>query len=146
MPGPGQYNSIDGIGDRYKTKSFNNEGIAFSRGDRFKTSKLWGYLGCISPGPQDYTNDIIKAEGIYFLSNMKGSGRRTFLKGNREFKLADNKNTPGPGSYRIPSDFGHYSQFKNQSSIPKPQSIKKQPTYKGRPSTAMSWSSFFLFN
>ena len=56
----------------------------------------------------DYTNKTIDADGIYLLSNMKGSGRRTFLNGKRKFKLDATDGNPGPGNYRLPSDFGHY--------------------------------------
>lgn len=63
-----------------------------------------------TPGPQDYENKTIEPDGIYLLSNMKGSGRRSFLNGKRKLKLDGNVSTPGPGSYRVPSDFGHYEQ------------------------------------
>ena len=39
---------------------------------------------------------------------MKGSGRRQILQQKRELQLVGNKETPGPGSYKKPSDFGHY--------------------------------------
>ena len=62
----------------------------------------------ITPGPADYLNKTIEPDGLYFLSNMKGSGRRTILDGKRQLKVDGNKETPGPGTYRAPSDFGHY--------------------------------------
>ena len=61
-----------------------------------------------TPGPLDYPNRTIQADGIYLLSNMKGSGRRSFLEGKRKLKLDTNEDNPGPGTYRLPSDFGHY--------------------------------------
>ena len=73
-----------------------------------------------TPGPMDYHNKTIEPDGIYLLSNMKGSGRRTFMGGKRKLKLDVNEENPGPGSYRAPSDFGHY-----ESEI--------------RPSTARAW-------
>ena len=36
-----------------------------------------------TPGPSDYPNTTIEPDGIYFLSNMKGSGRRTIMSGRR---------------------------------------------------------------
>ncbi len=39
---------------------------------------------------------------------MRGSGRRAILNEKRELKMEGNKESPGPGSYRQPSDFGHY--------------------------------------
>ena len=67
-------------------------------------------LGKTTPGPADYTNKTIEADGIYFLSTMKGSGKRAILHGKRDLKVEGNKETPGPGTYRSPSDFGHYEK------------------------------------
>jgi hypothetical protein len=41
---------------------------------------------------------------------MRGSGKRAILNEKRELKWAGNKETPGPGSYRQPSDFGYYEE------------------------------------
>lgn len=62
----------------------------------------------ITPGPSDYLNKTIEPDGIYLLSNMKSSGRRAILGGKRKLKMDGNRETPGPGTYRAPSDFGHY--------------------------------------
>jgi hypothetical protein len=56
-----------------------------------------------TPGPADYTLKNISPDGVYLLSNMKGSGRRAILNGRRDLKLEGNKETPGPGTYRNPS-------------------------------------------
>jgi len=62
-----------------------------------------------TPGPSDYSiQNTIEPDGIYLLSNMKSSGRRSILNQKRELVLAGNKDTPGPGEYQKPSDFGHY--------------------------------------
>ena len=42
----------------------------------------------------------VKWGQLGFLSNMKGSGRRSFLHGRRNLRLDGNKETPGPGTYR----------------------------------------------
>lgn len=70
-----------------------------------------------TPGPQDYVNKTIEPDGIYLLSNMKSSGRRSFLAGKRNIKLDGNRETPGPGYYRLPSEFGHYEQSINSNTI-----------------------------
>ena len=42
---------------------------------------------------------------------MKGSGRRQILNQKRELQLtAVHIDTPGPGTYQKPSDFGHYDR------------------------------------
>ena len=68
----------------------------------------YGIIGKMTPGPSDYANKTIEPDGIYFLSTMKGSGRRAILGGRRDLKMEGNRETPGPGTYRAPSDFGHY--------------------------------------
>ena len=96
------------MGTKYHTKSTNHCAQPFSHGKRFQKGNIDSDLEKNAPGPQDYTNKTIEPDGGYFLSNMKSSGRRTFLNGRRNLKLTGNKETPGPGSYRVPSDFGHY--------------------------------------
>lgn len=44
-----------------------------------------------TPGPLDYPNKTIEPDGIYFLSNMKGAGRRSFLNGRRNLRLDGNR-------------------------------------------------------
>lgn len=49
--------------------------------------------------------------GHYTNSRLQGNGQRLFDKMQREnafdYRARKNRN-PGPGSYRAPSDFGHY--------------------------------------
>lgn len=55
-------------------------------------------------------------EGKYFVSKMHNSLVRKFGTSLRQ-PLAPNNNTPGPGNYKLPSEFGHYiakSAFENQ--------------------------------
>lgn len=46
-------------------------------------------------------------EGTYFISKIHNSQARRFGTSNRQ-PLAPKSNTPGPGNYRIPSEFGYY--------------------------------------
>lgn len=71
------------------------------------------------PGPGIYQpqNDLSN-EGKYVLSKNVSAGKRTFMDGRRQSftDLAAKRSgskllvslAPGPGSYRSPSDFGHY--------------------------------------
>ena len=55
--------------------------------------------------------------GKYVLSRNKSAGKRCFMEGRRQsFIDLTEKNdfTPGPGSYRAPSDFGHYDSNKDR--------------------------------
>ena len=63
------------------------------------------------PGPGQYSPRMdMSKTGTYFYSKWAGSGTRTFYHSNRQtIKLPTCANlTPGPGSYRIPSEFGQY--------------------------------------
>ncbi len=84
------------------TKSKNLGNTSFIGKERFHNEKR-------TPGPGDYIIDhSIEPDGKCLLSTMRGSGRRAIMNEKRELKMAGNKYTPGPGSYRQPSDFGHY--------------------------------------
>lgn len=64
-----------------------------------------------APGPGTYApKDGISAQGDYFVSTMKSSKAQHFAKGPRNASLAtaSRTSTPGPGSYRVPSEFGYY--------------------------------------
>lgn len=66
----------------------------------------------INPGPGNYEEvSQLSDKGRYTVSRFQGNGQRLFDKNQREtlfdYRARKNKN-PGPGSYRSPSDFGHY--------------------------------------
>ena len=48
--------------------------------------------------------------GKYFLSKMKNSGAGFFKRDKRNLMGFKASGTPGPGSYRLPSDFGYYEK------------------------------------
>jgi len=53
----------------------------------------------------------LNKKGHYPLSRMKDSGAPMFTRGKRDTNLdtsATRKITPGPGTYRVQSDFGYY--------------------------------------
>ena len=56
-------------------------------------------------------------EGKYFVSKIHNSQARSFGNSLRQ-PLAPKSSTPGPGNYRLPSEFGHYesktSMMKNR--------------------------------
>jgi len=61
------------------------------------------------PGPGQYdTKPSINTDGSYFISRFKSSLARRFGKEQREIERSSALRTPGPGSYRAPSEFGHY--------------------------------------
>ncbi len=62
------------------------------------------------PGPGAYdpgANVDLSPKGKYVISRMKNCLTRKFNISSRR-PLADRSETPGPGIYRVPSDFGHY--------------------------------------
>ncbi len=90
---------------------------------------LEGELRKQTPGPGQYKPKYnMSLKGEYFLSNFKSSLCRTFTQSQRSemkgrggnINNFDNiiSDTPGPGQYRIPSDFGHYEnqqKYKEES-------------------------------
>jgi len=79
-----------------------------------------------APGAGTYTpaNDL-SSEGKYILSKNQSAGKRKFMLGRRESftefesrRSQSNKISnlaPGPGTYRLPSDFGHYDETSRPS-------------------------------
>ena len=60
-------------------------------------------------GPGQYdTKPSINTDGSYFISRFKSSLARRFGKEQREIERNSALRTPGPGSYRSPSEFGQY--------------------------------------
>jgi len=53
--------------------------------------------------------DSINDKGKYIVSRHKNSPTRTFGSSIRDtLGVGGSKNIPGPGAYRLPSDFGYY--------------------------------------
>ncbi len=48
----------------------------------------------------------MSATGVYWYSKFRNSGSNRFGKQKRRSITGYIENTPGPGSYKIPSDFG----------------------------------------
>ena len=85
----------------------------------------------VNPGPGNYESvNLLSERGHYPISSSLGFGKRAFDKEVREtqFEFRAKKNysndffnnlDPGPGSYRSPSDFGHYDGevYKNTGGI-----------------------------
>lgn len=115
-PGPGTYTDVhtmklDGKYFVSKYKSQKCRIIAPARSKRFK-KKVRGHG---NPGPGQYSKRTIafNSKGSYFLSKMKNSGCNFFNKSKRSCNTRVSS-SPGPGSYRLPSDFGYYESTRPQ--------------------------------
>ncbi|CDW73627.1 UNKNOWN [Stylonychia lemnae] len=128
-PGPGTYDSnratesVNGhtVESRYRSPG----GTVISKnGPRFDSSPLKRAMQ--EPGPGQYRHvEAVSNTGNYFIKKFKNSGAPVFSKSRRLVELdvsQTRKITPGPGSYRIQSEFGFYDasqttdvQFFNQS-------------------------------
>ena len=81
----------------------------FNKSKRFSTSKV-----DVIPGPGSYKPvSMFNGNGFQFVSNMKSSiSSSLYWKSNVKKSLNDSKKifyiAPGPGYYRIPSEFGVY--------------------------------------
>jgi hypothetical protein len=105
VPGPGAYNStVSTSPGRYVVSNIKNlEVYSFSqKGTKFpKDNKN----DCPAPGAYDVDKGFSGFNKV--LSTCKSSGSIKFGNTERQFNYGI-KNTPGPGSYRIPSEFGYY--------------------------------------
>jgi len=113
VPGPGTYPVLETISPKgkYPVSKYKGSGatlIAPSRSQRFTELKP-GF-----PGPGTYEpGTTISKDGSYFVSKFQASLCRTFSHSMRKNASMTNvSTTPGPGSYRLPSDFGYYESAK----------------------------------
>lgn len=112
-PAPGRYTIPSAITDdgRYQQSKFVNSRapvISTSHNGRFKSFDS----NMNNPAPGFYNNQIgIHDKGVYSVSKYKNSMCRSFSQANRNTLGIDVRKksvNPGPGQYRLPSEFGHY--------------------------------------
>ncbi len=84
-------------------------------GERFDRSLLRSSVD--SPGPGNYQPKLnLDAKGSYAYSKWKSSGAPLFTKATRRVDLETSKTrkiTPGPGTYRLQTEFGFYNPNQN---------------------------------
>jgi Sperm-tail PG-rich repeat len=106
IPGPGKYDvnsTFNKAGQHFISKYISNHKIVFSKESRFKVfdRKL--------PGPGEYGNsNAINKSGSYFVSKFRSSQVHSFGKLQRNSLYIErcHLETPGPGVYAAPSEFG----------------------------------------
>lgn len=115
VPGPGTYpipETINARGNYHNSKFTDSRATLISP----PRSKRFVELKPGNPGPGTYENSgTLNPNGSYYLSKFRSSFCRTFSHSMRK----DTSNpsfvgSPGPGSYKIPSEFGHYESAKAQ--------------------------------
>lgn len=132
VPGPGAYSTIDTINlkGKYSTSKFKNSGasiIAPARSQRWNDKKAANEPG---PGAYDLKTGI-NMSGSYFVSKFKSNIARSFGNAVRKDPPTTNLTVPGPGSYRVPSEFGYYESMSSHKTLPKmSQSTQSLPTQK----------------
>lgn len=113
IPGPGTYEAPQTIS---KTGIYFNSKFRNSRAGVFSPSRSQRFISYNKddvrnvPGPGTYNPSAsITKDGNYFVSKFQSSMCRTFYHFNRETMSGarKTKGIPGPGSYRLPSDFGY---------------------------------------
>lgn len=124
-PGPGTYNpkpAIDKKGTYFLSKYKNPCAASFSP----KTSaRFRAFSRNSNPGPGSYEDiEGISREGFYYLTKYRSSGVRSFAHSSRDFFGVNREagkiyavQTPGPGSYRVPSEFGYYESKHKTDSV-----------------------------
>ena len=113
-PGPGAYDSkatMNGTNVNSKLRSASVCTFNKTKGGRFGNSNNPSKQ---VPGPGQYSPRLeMTSTGEYFYSKYQSAGTRTFYHSNRKtIQLPDNASTPGPGSYKQPSEFGYYESRK----------------------------------
>jgi len=111
VPGPGTYAAVETMspkGKQFVAKYKSSGATTFSpaRSKRFE-EKHDGE----KPGPGNYNpSGEINPNGSYFVSKFKTSVGKTFGLSLKRTSSTDSfkEKIPGPGSYKLPSDFGHY--------------------------------------
>ena len=120
MPGPGTYEvpqSINKTGNYFNSKFKSSQCGVFSPARSTRFSDYKNNRSGI-PGPGTYSpGSAITKDGNYFLSKFKSSNCRTFYHYNRDTmsSVKKQRNMPGPGMYRLPSEFGYYESSKKPS-------------------------------
>lgn len=111
-----------------------------------RVNLIWRLIKCLErnePGPGSYDPKTgINKTGSYFVSKFRSTIGPSFGHSIRktasaatfgisfEFHYLALENTPGPGSYRLPSEFGYYESasavkhYKSTTSLPKTDSKK----------------------
>ena len=117
-PGAGSYENPEAMSARgkYSVSKHRGSGATLFNPKRstrfFQFSTFWDMLENTIPGPGAYEQiNNLSDRGHYTNSNMVGYGKRMFDKEHRVMeaeKKARKNAIPGPGSYRLPSDFGQY--------------------------------------
>lgn len=124
IPGPGKCTFLPNLDP--VTFGMSEKGQYFL--SKYKNSCTRGFSGLTArskvtpdnkiPGPgfYDCKKTDLSPEGRYFVSKMPSSLVRKFGSSDRS-NIARSTETPGPGNYRIPSEFGYYA---SKDSIKKP--------------------------
>ena len=75
------------------------------------------------PGPGSYGTESVDLSpvGKYVISKLKSCLTRKFAITTRK-PINENNENPGPGSYKLPSDFGHYASRKAFEELSRSQS------------------------
>ncbi|CAD8188050.1 unnamed protein product [Paramecium pentaurelia] len=115
VPGPGQYESLPAIHEkgRYPISKYSNSCATLfnpKSSKRFTTD-----YSTKVPGPGQYGLDKtgIQQDGRYFVSKFHDSNVRSFPKEARRTGSNEKYQTPAPGNYRLPSEFGYYEASKS---------------------------------
>lgn len=129
IPGPGKYPvtfCISETGNYFLSKYKNSGAKNFSKLDnRCKTTEN----RVPGPGHYDTSKVDLTPTGRYATSKIHNCTSRKFEGFSGRGTFVNDKKTPGPGNYKLPSDFGHYSSKKglkrqSQSEIFKANSDK----------------------
>ena len=111
-PGPGAYAPKTGISAKgsYFISKYKDSGVSSFSPKSSIRFKPFNKTTLAFPGPGTYKPKFeLAPKGDYFVSTYKSSMCRTFSTSPRDSSPAQKAlDVPGPGSYRLPSEFGYY--------------------------------------
>lgn len=131
-PGPGAYEpkpAINPKGSYFVSKFHSSMATTIAPARSVRFLELKNSPERLNPGPDRYSpSGSLNKKGDYYLSKFHSSMCRTQYHADRKTVLGQTIATPGPGSYRLPSDFGYYeSKNKRLASSQSQRVIKTVP-------------------
>ena len=118
FPGPGYYDFLPTINAeaQYPQSKYRNAKVPRIHMSTVEP-KLMEERHLVPPGPGAYRQNVIKEGNCQSILSTKNSQPTISIgKGGRDLTKITNT-TPGPGMYRLPSDFGHYENSQIESSV-----------------------------
>lgn len=134
-PGPSTYEAPTAISPDGKFPYSNYKNSCCSvfnppKSKRFFSKFLLNHLAParnIVPGPGQYEEkNTLADKGHYVLSTIAGPQTQRFAKGPKGKYMSEVTSVPGPGAYRVVSEFGYYNSLPHENNKSRNQSLSRR--------------------